>query len=274
MITDLKRLRKIAAFVRVSALEDAVRAQKGHLGGTFSCVELLVSLYYGGFLDVDRIRSRSKERDFFFMGKGHACLALYPILKDLGFISEDRYYEYGKDGSSLGGQLDTSILGAENNTGSLGHALGLACGVALSAKLDGRTQKAVALLGDAECEEGSIWEAIFFAAEHELKNVTCIVDRNRLSVTRVMENSVVFDQFVEKMSLFGWNCVEIDGHDFGEIGDALDVSEKSDQPTIILANTIKGKGISFMEDVTKWHHTMPSEKEVEIARAELGIHDL
>ena len=104
-------------------------------------------------MDIEKIRAKASDRDFFFMGKGHACLALYPILKDLEFIKEDRYYEYGLDGSSLGGQLDTSILGVENNTGSLGHALGLACGIALAAKLDGGSQKAVALLGDAECEE-------------------------------------------------------------------------------------------------------------------------
>ena len=231
---------------------------------------MLVSLYYGGFLNITPETVDDPNRDYLFIGKGHACLAVYPILHDLGFISTERYREYGLNGASLGGQLDLSIPGVESNTGSLGHAVGLAAGVALASKRDGRLNRAVALVGDAECEEGSIWEAFWFAAEHGLNNLTCIIDRNRLSVTRVMEDSVLFSRFEEKMGLFGWNCLTIDGHDFAGIATAFEGAAASDKPTVIVANTIKGKGVSFMENITRWHHSVPTQTEVIQARQELG----
>lgn len=268
---ELLELEKKAAEIRLRVLEDAVRAGKGHLGGSFSCVELLVSLYYGGFLNISPNDPKNPDRDFFIMGKGHACLTLYPILNDLGFLSEQRHLEYGENGSSVGGQLDISIPGVEYNTGSLGHALGLCAGFAFGSKNSGRKNRSIALLGDAECDEGAIWEAILFAAEHKLNNLVCIVDRNRLSVTKVIESEVVFGGFKEKMNLFDWDCIEIDGHNFNEIFNAFQQHENSSRPLMILANTIKGKGVSFMESVTKWHHSVPSEKEVELARKELKI---
>ena len=205
------------------------------------------------------------------MGKGHACLSLYPILLDLGFITKERYLEYGKNGSSLGGQLDISIPGVEYNTGSLGHALGICAGIAKAAKMDKRDNRAVAMLGDAECDEGAIWEAVFFAAEHKLNNLICIIDRNRLSVTQEIESEVLFGSFDTKMNLFDWNCHVIDGHNYKEIFEALELAAAATRPTMILANTIKGKGVSFMENGVKWHHSIPSQKEVELARQELGL---
>jgi len=260
-----------ASEIRIRALEDAVRAGKGHLGGSFSCVELLVSLYYGKFIRISSNKPKDPNRDFFIMGKGHACLSLYPILLDLGFISKDRYLEYGKNGSSLGGQLDVTIPGVEYNTGSLGHALGVCAGIAKAAQIDNRKNRAISLLGDAECDEGSIWEAIMFAAEHKLNNLLCIIDRNRLSVTQKIDSEILFGDFEEKMNLFEWDCYTIDGHNYTEIFEALDKFSSSDRPTMILANTIKGKGVSFMENDVKWHHTMPSMNEVEIARQELNL---
>ena len=266
---DTSKLQDKASYVRLSALEDAVRAGKGHLGGTFSCVEILVMLYYGGFLKITPETANSPDRDYFFIGKGHACLAIYPILYELGFISYSRYMEYGTNGSTLGGQLDLTVPGVESNTGSLGHALGLAAGVAMASKLNNKKNRAVALLGDAECEEGSVWEAIIFAAEQGLSNLTCIIDRNRLSVTRIMDNSIIFNNFCKKLELFGWDCLIIDGHDFNEISEALKFSGIASKPTMILANTVKGKGVSFMENVTKWHHQVPTERELAVAREEL-----
>lgn len=268
---NLNYLQRKASEIRLMALKNVVKSGKGHLGGSFSCVELLVSLYYGKFIKICPTNPKDPKRDFFIMGKGHACLSLYPILLDLGFISQERYNEYGMNGSTLGGQLDTSIPGVEYNTGSLGHALGICAGFALSAKLDGRINKSIALVGDAECDEGSIWEAIFFAAENKLNNLVCIIDRNRLSVTKVIESDVILGNFESKMSMFGWKCKVIDGHNFSEIFEALENSEHTSQPLMILANTIKGKGVSFMENVTKWHHSVPSEKEVEIAEKELKL---
>jgi transketolase len=270
---DISFLKKKSSYVRISALEDAVRGGKGHLGGTFSCIEILVFLYYGGILNIDPKDYKNPSRDYFFIGKGHACLAIYPILKDLGFIGNERYMEYGLDGSTLGGQLDLSIPGAENNTGSLGHALGLAAGVALSRKIDNKNNKSFALLGDAECEEGSIWEAILFAADNNLNNLICIIDRNRLSVTRVMETGNLFAHFDKKMEMFGWNCRMVNGHSFEELNDAFKSIGTNNKPTMIVANTVKGKGISFMEGKTKWHHSIPTDKEVSIARRELNINE-
>ena len=266
---NIGELKTKAAEVRMKFLEDTVRAGKGHLGGCFSCVEILVSLYYTGFIRICIDQPKRLNRDYFFLGKGHACLALYPILNDLGFISDSRYAEYGKDGSSIGGQLDVSIPGVENNTGSLGHSLGLAAGVAFAAKKSGVQSRAVTLIGDAECDEGSVWESIIFAAEHKLNNLVCIIDRNRLSVTKIMEASVIFDKFSDKINSFGWNCKEIDGHSLEEISSTLAETKTSNKPTMILAKTIKGKGVSFMEGITKWHHSVPSQTEVEIARKEL-----
>ncbi len=268
---DIDNLKNKAAYVRIRALEDAVRAGKGHLGGSFSCVELLVSLYYGKFINIDAQNYTDPKRDFFIMGKGHACLALYPILYDLGFISKKRYLEYGKNGSSLGGQLDITIPGVEYNTGSLGHALGICAGISKASKINNLNNRAIALLGDAECDEGSIWEAIMFAAEHKLNNLICIIDRNRLSVTQKIESEVLFGDFEKKMNLFDWDCYLIDGHKFSDIFQALNSAKQAKRPVMILANTIKGKGISFMENDIKWHHSIPSEKEIKIARKELGI---
>ena len=257
--------------VRIKALENAIRAGKGHLGGSFSCVELLVSLYYGGFIKINPKMPNNPNRDYFIMGKGHACLALYPILLDLKFISKELYLEYGKNGSGLGGQLDTSIPGVEYNTGSLGHALGICAGIAKAAKINNHKNRSIALIGDAECDEGSIWEAVLFAAEHKLENLICIIDRNRLSVTKELDSEVLFGDFEKKMNLFKWNCLIIDGHNYKEIFGALKKTNLSNKPTMILANTIKGKGVSFMENDVKWHHSIPTEKEITIARKELQI---
>ena len=271
MIKNFNELELKASRIRLRALEDAVRAGKGHLGGSFSCVEILVSLYYGKFIRINPQDYRNSTRDYFIMGKGHACLSLYPILLDLGFITKERYLEYGKNGSSLGGQLDVSIPGVEYNTGSLGHALGICAGIAKAAQIDERNSRAIALVGDAECDEGAIWEAVMFAAEHKLNNLVCIIDRNRLSVTQVIESEVLFGDFETKMNLFEWDCHIIDGHDYKEIFEAFEHAASATRPTMILANTVKGKGVSFMENEVKWHHSIPSQKEVELARRELGL---
>ena len=267
---DLNFYKQKASYVRLRALEDAVRAGQGHLGGSFSCVELLVGLYYKKFLRINPNDPLNPCRDFLFIGKGHACIALYPILYDLGFITKDRYLSYGIYGNGLGGQLDKTIPGIENNTGSLGHALGMAAGVALASKIDKKNNRSIALIGDAECDEGSIWEAIMFAAEHKLNNLVCIIDRNRLSVTQIMDTTVLFSNFKKKIEMFDWNCHVIDGHSFEEIFKTFNEIKNSKKPTFILAETIKGKGISFMEGITKWHHAIPTQKEIEIARKELN----
>ncbi len=243
---------------------------KGHLGGTFSCVDLLVALYYAHILNIDLEDPAWPNRDRFILSKGHACLALYAIFVDLGIMSQEKFNTYGEDGG-LGGQLDIGLDGIDWNTGSLGHALGVGAGMALAAKLDDADYQTFVILGDAECDEGSIWEAIMFASDHNLNNLVCIIDRNRMSVTDVVENNAIFNHLGDAMNAFGWEYFDIDGHDYRDLIETLNFAKQSKRPVMIIANTIKGKGISFMENEIKWHHAVPTSHELEIARKELGV---
>jgi len=267
---EIEKLERHARRIRLAALERTVAKGKGHLGGTYSCVDILVALYYGGILRVDPNRPALPDRDRFILSKGHACLALYAILLDLGFLSKELYDRYGENGG-LGVQIDVSIPGVDWNTGSLGHAVGVCCGFALAAKLDGRDSLAITIIGDAELAEGSVWEALPFAADHGLNNVVVIIDRNRLSVTEVMDDDNMYAGLGSIMGAFGWNFVEIDGHDVAALIDTLRAARQSQRPTLVLANTIKGKGVSFMENELKWHHTVPTMRELEQARRELNV---
>ncbi len=270
MDMNIEQMERKARWVRQTVLESAASGGKGHLGGTFSCTDLFVALYYGGILRVDPADPEWIDRDRLLIGKGHACLALYTIFMDLGFITSECFDTYGKDGG-LGGQLDTSVPGVEYNTGSLGHVLGIAAGIALAAKMDSKHYRAFALMGDAECYEGSVWEALIFAGEHNLHKLIGIIDRNRLSVTDVLDDDSFFENFAAKIRTFGWDAFEIDGHSFPEILDVFEAAKTAQKPVMIIANTIKGKGVSFMENGVKWHHGIPNEDELEIARKELGL---
>lgn len=268
-ILTLKEMEEKARWVRRTVLDTAADTGKGHLGGTYSCTDLLVALYYGGVLRIDPNQPRRPDRDRLLIGKGHACLALYSIFQDLGMISRKRFQSYGQNGG-LGGQLDMSIPGVEYNTGSLGHVLGVASGIALAAKMDGHNYRSYALMGDAECYEGSVWEAIIFAGEQRLAQLIGIVDRNRLSVLEVLDDDGFFNDFSVKIRSFGWNYYEINGHSMKEIMDVFGSIKSADKPSMIVANTIKGKGVSFMENQAKWHHGPPDGYELSQARKELG----
>ena len=265
----IKDLETKARWVRRLVLESTASTRKGHIGGTYSCTDILVSMYYAGILQVDPKEPKWADRDRLLIGKGHACLALYAIFMDLGFISEECFAGYGKDGGTLGGQLDIGIPGVEYNTGSLGHVLGIAAGMALAAKLDSKNYRAYALMGDAEIYEGSVWEALIFAGQHQLDKLVGIIDRNRLSVTEILEDDSLFRQLRTKVTAFGWDCYEIDGHSFTQILDVFDAVKRAQRPSMIIANTVKGKGVSFMENGVKWHHSIPSDAELAIARKEL-----
>ena len=264
------QLQKKAQWVRLEVLDAIVKSGKSHIGGTYSAVDLLVALYYGNFL---------KKGDRFILSKGHACTALYAIFLDLGKISKKMYNSYGKDGG-LGGQLEMWLPGVDFNTGSMGHAIGVAAGMAMAARMSagggsasgGNLSKAVTMIGDAELFEGSCWEAIIFAGQIALGNLVVIVDRNRLSVTDVIEDDSVYKDFEKKIESFGWRHEQIDGHDFGDIQRAFKKIRTSKQPTMIIADTIKGKGVSFMENNVQWHNAMPSGEQIKAARTELYGH--
>ena len=269
MENNIDMLKNKAKWVRRQVFEKVVESGKGHLGGTYSCADLMVALYYGGVLNVRGAEPKWPDRDRFLIGKGHACLALFYIWADLGFFPFSKIEEYGVNGG-LGGQLDTTIPGAEHNTGSLGHALGIGAGMALAAKLDGKAYKTVAMIGDAECDEGSIWESVMFVSRMGLNNLIGVVDRNRLSVTDVIEDDDGSGKLEDKFQACGWRSAVIDGHDFGEILAAFESARGQEQPLMIITNTVKGKGVSFMENGIKWHHSIPSAEEIKIARQELG----
>ncbi len=267
-IMSIKELEKKSNLIRLKVLETVFLTGKGHIGGTYSCTDLLVALYYGKILRFDSNNPKWCERDRLVIGKGHACLAVYSILVDLWFFGISKLQEYGTDGSYLGGQLNIDTPGVEYNTGSLGNAIGIAAGMSLAAKLDNKNYRTFAIIGDGECGEGSIWESVMFASKYKLNNLIGIVDRNRLSVTDVIEEdeSVKLD---EKFRACGWKCITINGHSFSEISVALSELDKLDKPLMIIADTIKGKGISFMENGIKWHHSVPNEEEFEKAKKEL-----
>ena len=254
---------------KLEVLELAVLKGKGHLGGTYSCLDLLVALYYGDVLNINANNFEGNQRDRFILSKGHACLALYVILEDLGIITKDVLNSYGENGG-LGAQLDISVPGVDWNTGSLGHALGVVSGIAMASKMNNKNFHAYTILGDAEMAEGSVWEAIAFAGDHCISNVIGIIDRNRLSVTEVLEDDGIFRNYAAIVESLGWVALEINGHDYEEILEALNKAKNNKKPTMILANTVKGKGVSFMENSLKWHHSIPSSKELEIARIELS----
>ncbi len=266
---DNRKLENIANRIRLQSLEMAVAKNRGHLGSTYSCVDILVALYYGGILRYSAADPLWPNRDRFILSKGHACLALYAILVDLGFMKQEVFDTYGEDGG-LGGQVDISIPGVDWNTGSLGHALGVCAGIALASKMDKRPYRAFTVIGDAECDEGSVWEAIAFASDHNLDNLVCIVDRNRLSVTGILEDTAVFRHLPNVLTSMGWTCLEMDGHSFDSMLSTIRAACGTSRPAFIIANTVKGKGVSFMENNPNWHYGVPSDRELEIARHDLG----
>ncbi len=267
----MDRLEEKAQWVRQQVLEMIHRAGKGHIGGSFSCVEILVSLYYGGILHIDPEIPSWGERDRFILSKGHSCASLYAVLADLGFFTVSELSTFNQEGSRLEGHPNRGIPGIEVDTGSLGHGLGVGAGLALSAKIDKADWMTIALLSDGECHEGSVWEAAMFAAHHELHNLVAIVDRNRQCVLDFTENCNRLEPFAAKWRAFGWEVREVAGHSFEELLYALgDIRLRKTDPLIIIADTIKGKGVSFMEGKIEWHHRVPEGEQLEMARRELA----
>ena len=260
-----------AKTVRKRLLEMVVAAGKGHLGGGLSCADLLVALYHGGLLTVDPDNPSWPDRDRFVFSKGHAAEVLYAVLADYGFFDESLLSTYGQNGSPLGGHVDRAVPGIEASTGSLGHGLGIGAGMALAARKQGEPYCTVVMLGDGECYEGSVWEAAMLAAQHRLSRLVAIVDRNRQITLDYTEDCNRLEPFADKWRAFGWEVAVINGHSFQEIIGALDgIRSRNDGPPIVIvADTRKGKGISFMEDQPGWHHGVPKGERLQRARMDL-----
>lgn len=271
MQDKISKLLKKANWVRNQVLEMVVSAGKGHIGGALSCTDILVALYYGGALRFKTTERNWGGRDRFILSKGHSCAALYAILADFGYFPLSELSNYQKEGCILGGHPDRKIPGIEADTGSLGHGLGIGAGLALSAKIDKKDFMTVVLLGDGECYEGSVWEAAGFASHHKLNNLVGIVDKNGLCSTDFIKDCVEVEPLEDKWKAFGWEVITINGHSFEELISAFSkfYPRKSNRPLMIIANTVKGKGISFMEGNPDWHHAIPEGEQIETARKEL-----
>lgn len=249
----------------------AHHAGGGHMGAAFSMTDIIATLYFGDVLKYNAANPDWSDRDRFVLSKGHACYALYAALARAGYFSVEELKSVGKPGSKFGGHPRIGeVPGVEASTGALGHGLSFTVGMALAHKKDGLENHFYVLLGDGECQEGSVWEAALSAPSLELDNLTVIVDHNKLQAMDELEKIVRMQPFAEKWRAFGWNVVEIDGHDIEQIHDALMVREKN-VPTAVIAHTIKGKGVSFMEGVPIWHYRMPNEEELPVLMKDLGL---
>jgi transketolase len=258
------RLEQRAAWLRREIFEMVIRQQAGHIPSSFSMVEILVSLFYGGLVNCDPL---DPDRDRVIISKGHAAMAVYPILEDIGHIPPGETKRFTQPGSILGMYPDPRTPGIDGVAGSLGHGLGLATGIELARKLDKKKGHSYVIIGDGECYEGSTWEAALLTVHHKLP-VTVIVDQNDLCILGRTEDLLPLGNLAARFSAFGWDAVTIDGHSFEEIEAALNIKRVA--PLAIVANTIKGKGIAFMEGQPLWHNRMPNPELEAQAREELS----
>ena len=269
LINDLEAK---ALWLRRQVWDMVIAAKNGHIPSCYSCTEIVTALYYGGVARYTPGQADDPARDRVIVSKGHAAMVLYPILADIGYYDAGELTRFTKPGGLLGMYADVRIPGIEGISGSLGHGLGMGAGFALAARHDDQKHRTFVLLGDGECYEGSIWETAMFAAHHKLDNLVAIVDRNALCILGKTEDLVALGDLAGKWRAFGWHTVEIDGHDFDSVLGALDQIGKTDgKPLCIVANTVKGKGISFMEGRSEWHNKMPNADQIATARAELGL---
>jgi transketolase len=258
--------------IRIDILNAVHKAGKGHIGGAFSIVEILVSLYYGNVLKFDSEQPKWSSRDRFILSKGHAGVGLYAVLADLGYFPKEEL-DFLNKGRLLGEHPDPRIPGVEVVSGSLGHGLPIGSGMALADKMDKNSRKTFVLMGDGECYEGPVWEAAMFAAHHKLHNLCGIVDRNRLITHGSTESINRLEPFVDKWNAFGWEVFEVNAHDLGELNEVWEKIDlkKSGSPSMVVANSIKGKGVSFMENNFNWHHGGIDNLKFESALSELAI---
>lgn len=241
-----------------------------HIGSSLSAVELLTVLY-GKILNISPSRLDDPERDRFILSKGHGCAAMYAALAETGFFPLKWLDTFYQNGSLLPGHVThKTVPGIEVSTGALGHGLSIACGMAVAGKYDKRPYRVFTLLSDGECDEGSTWEAMMFAAHHKLDNLIAIVDYNKIQAMGRVDEILSLEPFANKLEAFGWTVVEINGHNIDEIENVLKkVPFKNGKPSVIIAHTVKGKGVSFMENDVLWHYRCPSDEEFTRALREL-----
>jgi len=268
---DHKGLNEITRNIRKDIVTMIHGSKSGHPGGSLSAVEILTALYFDE-MNIDPENPKKEDRDRFVLSKGHAAPVLYATLAERGYFDKKELLSLRKVGAMLQGHPDMKgTPGVEMSTGSLGQGFSVACGMAMASKLDNAPWRVYALLGDGEVQEGLIWEAAMSAAHYKLDNMVAFLDYNGLQIDGEVEKVMNIGPIVDKFKSFGWNVIEIDGHDFDQIFAALDMAKETvGKPTMIVAKTVKGKGVSFMENNAGWHGNAPSDNDLEIALSELG----
>ncbi|NDC63386.1 MAG: transketolase [Planctomycetia bacterium] len=264
----------IARRIRAAVVEMSHVAETPHLGSSLSCVDMLVATYWGP-LRIDPARPLDPDRDRFILSKGHAATALYATLAERGFFDPSLLKTYNEDGAALPEHPGLGCVpGVEAATGSLGHGLPIALGMALAARIQRRPSRQYVLMSDGECEEGSVWEAALFAPAQKLDTVTVMVDYNKWQATGRSDEIMALAPLAGKWRAFGWDTCEVDGHDIDALLAAVQREpDVAGRPRAIVCHTVKGKGVSFMEDDNNWHYRIPTADELRKARAELGQPD-
>lgn len=254
---------------RQKILRYITEAGAGHTGGSLSCVDIL-NVLYNRVMHVSPRNFASPDRDRYIQSKGHSVEALYVVLADQGFFPETELETLCHYQSPYVGHPTRKVPGIEMNTGALGHGLPICVGMAIAGKLDAAKYRVFTLLGDGEMAEGSNWEAAMAAAHYKLDNLVAILDHNTLQITGHTRDVCSNEPLDEKFAAFGWHVVSVNGHDFAELTEVLTAPPQSGKPTMIIANTVKGRGVSFMENVVSWHHGVPSAEQYELAQNELA----
>ena len=263
--------KKLSNIIRIHALKMASKGGSSHIASVFSIADIIAVLYENILL-FDSKNPKMVNRDRFILSKGHAGAGVYAVLAEKKFFSTDELSNHYQNGSNLSGHIShKNIPGVEISTGSLGHGLPISVGIALAAKLNKQDHKVFVIISDGECDEGSNWEAALFAAHHKLDNLVVIIDRNNLQSIKSTEDTLALEPLEDKWASFGWSTKVVDGHNLKELIEVLDKKNViSNKPKCIIANTIKGKGVSFMENNNLWHYRSPKGKEFNDALLELS----
>lgn len=266
MVSDT---RELAKRIRIHALRMTNLGGGSHIGSCLSVADIIAVLY-GKILKQDPKNPKLAERDRFILSKGHAGAAVYAALAECGYFPTEKLKSHYQNGSDLSGHVShKNVPGVEFSTGSLGHGLSVCAGIALAAKLDGKAHRVFSVLSEGDCDEGASWEAAMFAAHHKLDNLTIVIDYNKLQSLDPPSVTLGLEPFLDKWISFGWQTVEVDGHDHTELERALSKKATKDKPSCIIAHTVKGKGVSFMENTVLWHYRVPVNDEYNAALAEL-----
>lgn len=267
---NIEEIKDFAKSIRRTAVQLAYKTNTSHTGGTMSQADVLAVLY-SGVMNISPETLDSPKRDRFIESKGHCCASYYAALALKGFMNYDELMEqYCQNGSQYFEHVSHKLPGVEVSTGSLGHGLPIACGMALGAKTSGYDNDVYVIIGDGEINEGSNWEAIMFAAQNKLDNLCVILDKNKMQALGFTKDVLCLDPMSDKIKSFGWNVLDIDGHDIEQLLESFnDFKHTKGKPTMIIANTIKGKGVSYMENNLRFHYSAPNDEEFKIAMEEL-----